>query len=107
MPGKKDFVSVQKNINEQTHLLLRNLSDFYSNFKQDFPKAKISFSKFCSLRPKWCISVGSSGAHSVCVCAIHQNFKLMLDTVKLSKSYKELTQLTVCDKNNADCIYKM
>ena len=28
--------------------------------------------------------------------------KLILDAVKLSKSYKELIQLTVCDQNNAD-----
>ena len=28
----------------------------------------------------------------------------MLDGVKLSKSYKELIQLTVCDQNNADCM---
>ena len=103
MPGKKYYVSVQKNIHEQKHLLLCNLSELYSNFKQGFPKVKISFSRFCSLRPKWCITVGSSGAHSVCVCAIHQNVKLMLDAVKLSKSYK-LIQLTVCDQNNAACM---
>ena len=95
MRGKKDFVSVQKNIHEQKCLLLCYLSELYSNFKQDFPKVKIYFTKFCSLRPKWCITVGSSGAHSVCVCTIHKNVKLMVDAIKLSKSYKELIQLTV------------
>lgn len=39
---------------------------------------ELSFSKFCDIRPKWCITVGASGSHSVCVCAIHQNVKLML-----------------------------
>ena len=65
MPGKKDFVSVQKNIHEQKHLLLCNLSELYSNFKQDFPKVKFSFPKFCSLRPKCCTTVDLYDAHSV------------------------------------------
>ena len=54
MSGKKDLYSVQKNIHEQKCLLLCNLSEFYSNFKQDFAEVKIYLSKFCSLRPKWC-----------------------------------------------------
>ena len=52
IPGEKDFFRVQKNIHEQKHLSLCNLSELYSNFKQDFPEVKIYFSKFCSLRAK-------------------------------------------------------
>ena len=103
-PGKKDFVSVEKNIHEQKRLLLCNLSELYYNFKQDFPEVKISFFKFCSFTQKWCMTVGTYGPHSVCVCAIHQNVKPMLDAVKLSISYKELIQLNVCDQNNAYCM---
>ena len=33
---------------------------------------KIGFSKFCELRPKWCITVNSSWTHCVCVCTYHQ-----------------------------------
>lgn len=39
----------------------------------------IGFSKFCQLRPKNCILAGKSGTHSVCVCNVHQNVKLMID----------------------------
>ena len=28
---------------------------------------------------KWCVTVSSSGTHSVCVCTIHQNTKLLVD----------------------------
>ena len=35
-------------------------------FKEVHPECKIGFSKFCTLRPKWCVSVGASGTHSVC-----------------------------------------
>ena len=37
------------------------------------------FSKFCKLRPKNVVLPRESGAHSVCVCTIHQNTKLMLE----------------------------
>ena len=38
---------------------------------------KIDFSSFADLRPKECVLVGSRDTHSVCVCTIHQNVKLM------------------------------
>lgn len=42
---------------------------------------KISFSAFAKLKPKNCILAGAAGTHSVCVCVIHQNVKLMLDAI--------------------------
>ena len=42
------------------------------------PQQCIGFSKFAELRPKHCILAGASDMHSVCVCTIHQNVKLML-----------------------------
>lgn len=80
MPGKKDTISVfvdgsRKAI--QKHLILCNLKEAYAQFKEKNPAAKIGFSKFAELRPKQCVLPGSSGTHSVCVCTIHQNMKLM------------------------------
>ena len=70
MPGKKDFVSVKKE---------RNLSGVYHEFKERFPDRKNGFSKFTAeLRPKHCVLAGASGTHSVCVCTIHHDVKLML-----------------------------
>ena len=68
MPGKKDYLSVSQNVHKQRRLLLCNLKELYiSTFKEKYPHAKVGFSKFCSLRHKWCVSVGSAGTHSVCV----------------------------------------
>ena len=106
MPGKKDFVSVRKNVHEQKRLLLCNLLELHSNFKEKYPEVKVSFSNFCELRPKFCITVGSSGTHSVCVCTIHQNVKLMLDAIHINKNYKELIDMMVCDQSNADCMLR-
>ena len=87
MPGKKDFVSVkqgEQRVHIQKRLILSNLREAYQLFKDRFPTETVGFSKFADLRPKHCILAGASGTHSVCVCTIHQNVKLMILSVKLS-----------------------
>ena len=87
MPGKKDFVSVkqgEQRVHIQKRLVLNNLREVYQLFKDRFPTETVGFSKFADLRPKHCILAGASGTHSVCVCTIHQNVKLMMLGVKLS-----------------------
>ncbi|KAL5503683.1 hypothetical protein EMCRGX_G010672 [Ephydatia muelleri] len=78
LPGKKDFVSVGKNVHVQKRLLLCNLKEAYQQFMSKHNGVKIGFSTFADLRPKECVLAGSSGTHSVCVCTIHQNVKLMM-----------------------------
>ena len=67
-----------------------------------YPARQIGFSKFCSLRPKWCALSGSSGTHSVCVWTHHQNMKLIL--VPLGVSHTELCEFLACDINRKECI---
>lgn len=67
MPGRKDKVSISTNVYMQKRLLLQNLNELYSSFKFEYPEIKIGFSKFCMLRPKWCVTAGSAGTHSVFV----------------------------------------
>ena len=105
-PGKKDFVTVRFSGNRtqmQKRLLLINLKELYI----DFVKAtgdKIGFSKFCSLRPKWCVPVTSAGMHSVCVCELHQNAKLLLTAIPSQMDYKSLLEKLVCSTENRDCM---
>ena len=77
-PGKKDFVSVIHSQGKQEHvqklLLLASLRKRYLHFKEKSgDEDNIEFSKFCQLRPRWCITVGAKGTHLVCVCEQHQN----------------------------------
>jgi hypothetical protein len=68
MPGKKDVVSVMidgERKHLQKHLVLCNLKEAYTNFKEKYPNLKVGFSKFAELRPKQCVLAGSSGIHSV------------------------------------------
>jgi hypothetical protein len=91
MPGSKDYVSVSINgerSHVQKHLVLCNLKEAFASFKDNHPSVKIGFSKFAELRPKQCVLAGSSGTHSVCVCTIHQNLKLMHIGAKFDKLYQ-------------------
>ena len=76
----------------------------YELFKEQNPELKIGFSKFCALRLKWCVTAGLSGTHSVCVCTIHQNAKLLVDAIEMSHTYKELIAMIVCDCDNKTCM---
>ena len=87
MPGAKEYVSIGYKQHKQKRLLLGNLSELYAAFKK-FQDSKVEFSKFCALRPKWCKTIGSSGTHSVYVCAIHQNTILACHSLNLN--YKNL-----------------
>ena len=87
MPGK-DCMSVRKaegRITIQKRLILSNLRELYHSFKDSYPSVKVGFSKFAEMRPRHCVLAGASGTHSVCVCTIHQNIKLMFQSIKLGE----------------------
>lgn len=117
MPGKKDFVTIRNKgakIQVQKRLMLANLSEVYQLFKQKYSCHKIGFSKFCELRPKNCILAGKSGTHTVCVCALHQNIKLMIHGAHLQNlvlegdekpltSYHGFLAKIMCNPPAPDC----
>ena len=104
MPGKKDYVSIGQNLHKQKRLVLCNLSELYSAFRDKYPNIKIGFSKFCTLRPKWFVLTGSSGTPCVCICSTHQNAVLLVDAIDWECTYKDLIKKAVCDPDNKVCI---
>lgn len=113
-PGKNDNKMVKTKIIDengiekivkelkQKRLVLKNLSELYANFQKEHPDCKIGFTKFCELRPEYCILAGAPGTHTVCVCTTHQNFDLLLygsHLKQLTESYND-----PCLKNYKDCI---
>jgi len=120
MPGIKDYISVKRDelrVHAQKRLILGNLKELYIAFKEKHPGHKIDFSKFADLRPKECILAGRNGTHSVCVCTIHQNFKLMIIGAYLTeltddkthliylRSYKTIISKIVCDSPTSACYF--
>ena len=130
MPCTNDYMRVGKNVHEQKQLLLCNLHELYTAFKEKHPNSKIGLSKFCNLRPKWYVTVSASGTHSVCVCTSQQNTKLIVDAFtstinkcikklnelnseednnvqmlqNLDTDYKKMMQIIVCDTDNMECM---
>lgn len=104
MPGKKDSVSMGKGIHKQKRLILCNLKEMYAAFKEKHTNVKIGFSKFCELRPKWCVLAGSTGTHSVCVCSIHQNAHLLVNAIGWEFTYKDFMNKLVCDSAKKECM---
>ena len=94
MPGKKDYVSIAKGV------VLCNLREMYTAFKEKYPNVKLRFFKFCTFQPKWCVLAGSSGTHSVCVCRIHQNAILLVDAINWDITYRDLTYVFVMSRKH-------
>lgn len=113
LPGIKDVVSENidgERTKVQKRLLLLDLNGLYASFKETYPDENVSFSVFAKLRLKHCILAGARGTHTVCVCTIHENCKLMLDPINLSKltdgricNYKDCLSKLMCKKPNSDC----
>ena len=80
------------------NLLLYNLKELYSAYTSHYPKNKIGFLKFASLCHKWCSLDGPKETHSVCVCTIHQNLKLMLSAIGFDSNTSALTPEHFCNE---------
>ena len=96
MAGKKDFIIVREGGAKkevQKGLVFCNVKEAYCAFKQAQLQLQIGFSTFASLRPKHCVFAGATKIHSVCVCSIQQNFKMMVEAVRLSRLMRDLTSL--------------
>ena len=114
MPGRKDYVSVMTAEGKREHcqkrLLLCNLKELYEQFKTLNPGIKIGFSTFAMLRPRECVLAGSSGTHSVCVCSLHQNAKLMFYGSKIAtlsegaiSHYRHCLAAIMCNPPRIQC----
>lgn len=88
-PDKKKMLLQERNlsgekIHKQKWLVLWNLKELYIKYKYEHLNEKVGFSKFTEIRLKWCVLAESSGIHTVCVCVLHKNMKLMLNEEKLN-----------------------
>lgn len=108
--GKRDYVTVNENnvkIAKQRRLILMNLAEAYALFKQQNIGRKIGFSTFASLRPAECVlALSNVGTHCVCVCAYHQNVKLVFESMKKLfdvDSYRDLFKRMLCASPSNAC----
>lgn len=116
MPGKKDIVSVKidgRRTLVKKRLLLSDLKILHQQFKENNPEHPISFSAFAKLRPKHYVTAANAGTHSVCICTIHENCKLMLEAMDIEKltensehplkNYKDCLSMMICETPTCAC----
>ena len=87
---KSKVVEEQINKSFATCKSLCNLQELYTAFKGKHPHVNIGFSKFCALRPKWCVLADSKMTHSVSICSAHQNVVFPVDAMVWDLTYKNL-----------------
>ena len=80
---KTMLVWVKEYINKNfaTCKSLCNLQELYTAFKEKHTNVNIGFSKFCALKPKWCVLAGLKMNHSICDGSTHQNVVLLVDAM--------------------------
>lgn len=114
-PGKKDRViyrtkdeSTGKTFKTevQARYMLMSISEAHKIFSEKNPNS-IGLAKFSSLRPKHC-KLFDSIPHSVCVCAYHENVRLLLLALKeygnLSTDFRPFIEQIVCDSKQKSCM---
>ena len=79
----------------QKRLVFSNLRKLYEAWKEANPDKKVAFSTFAALRPRYCVLVGATGTHAVCVCKYHHNARLMAEAC-LKTLVHDLMKLCVC-----------
>lgn len=106
-PGKKDAIKVGSEMVQKRHLY-NNISETYELYKNDNTGDDIGRSKFASLRPRHVLPFNDV-PHTVCVCAMHENMKFIIDALKktgenIPATGRELVDLCVCSRDNALCM---
>ena len=108
MPEKRDYVSVSKGVHNQKNLEPAEVfvicKNYNTAFKEKHGNVNIGFSKFCSLRAKWCILAGSKITQSVCTCNANQNVVLLVDAMDWHLTYKDLVKKIICNTESNKCI---
>ena len=98
------WVKEHLNKNFATCKSLCNLQELKTVFKERKPNVIMGFSKFCALKPKWCVLAVSKMTHFLCICSIHQNVVLLVDAMDWNLTYKYLIKKIVCNTESNKCI---
>jgi hypothetical protein len=85
--------------------ILVSLDDFTPNLRLEIPNIQSvgRISKFSTFRPKQCKWPGQRGHYRVCVCQIHENYRLMKEVFLVPLSTQELASKLLCNNPNDEC----
>jgi hypothetical protein len=84
-----------------------SLKEAYTIFEETCQELNIGFTLFTQLRPKHCILLDNTGTHNVCVCTIHENVKLMNNSLRIV-SQTEIMEKLLCNVSSrtVNCYFR-
>jgi hypothetical protein len=88
---------------EAKRYLIMSLKECYAEFTKLNPNDKISFSKFCDLRPKN-VYIQRHIPFEVCICRYHSNFRFKLESLCFGNSTSTFLSTVVCDPESIICM---
>ena len=88
----------------QKRLILCNLKELYEQSKTLYRGTIVWFSTFAMLTPKEYVLAGSCGTHSVCVCSLHKNAKLMFYGSKIAILSEGVLAAMMCKPSRVQAI---
>jgi hypothetical protein len=111
LTGTKDTRIITENgekVVVAKRLMSMTLQELFKEFVNAHPAVRIGMTSFAKLRPEQCYWHGYRGFHVQCTCAIHENFKLLLEPLFGPRpSVRDIIPRFVCDVNNVDCMFSV
>ena len=111
-PGLKDCVTVRSEAGVkskvQKRFMLMTLKEAHSLFCEQHSDTKIGLASFSSLRPQH-IFLQKDIPHNVCVCKVHENVRLLLESLKqkgvpVKSGFSEFIAQIVCNQEDEGCM---
>ena len=106
MPGKKNVLSVKLDglkTKQRKRLLTEDIDNLHQIFNEQYPKYKVSRTKFFELRPLWVIPVQKQ-SQEVCKCIYHENIDMICEGLVNKARFLRLP-IHFKDVYNADNIW--
>lgn len=105
-PGKRDVIKRNK-ITKQRRVLLDTLKNLHVRFQEE-TKKHISLTSFTRSRPFW-VTFPKRSDRETCGCIKHENFGLIIQSLKTVKVIKEkntteVIRALVCSVKNKTCM---
>lgn len=85
------------------------MQDLYKKYKEKY-SSKMSLATFKRLRPSWITFLNLSDRET-CLCVKHSNMQFIIDALYYkglisTKKLSEVCELSCCDVNKKDCMYR-
>lgn len=116
LPGKCDNITLKVNGEKQIvqkRLLMQPLKFLHDMYREEHPLNDIGFTKFTLLRPRECVFPTSARTFSQCLCLIHTNPCLLLESIDLASmtalwekplaGYADCIALMQCQPATEEC----